>query len=372
MTQLQKQTGATRRTFFKDLAAGAAVGALLPNALTAHAAAEPESDHNRDCTWLPHEQADREAFELLARGFFQAYDRLDLEAFLAYFAADGSQQDGPLGDLSAYGVPGDGCSIRPKTALRELFTGIFESFRATGEVGKFNHASGSGQFGGAAEVWAVPHTFFSAGWDSFAYLDVRDGKIFRRVDYWDSAQLSAQDQAGIHPGGVPRLSCEALPEPGDIAHASADFHHFVRILSRALSLGGLDELAQLLADDVVLVHPFLAHADGEYGPFNTRIQIRGRRAVLRFFKAALAGTPDGEGSSLIHVVGSSVGGAFQWRSGGTTAHQGIARNGILGATALDLFGGRIQRISTKFDTLQMTAQQRTAIRRAVARECLTA
>jgi len=365
----QKVNDVSRRAFFKDVAAGAAVGTLLPSVLTSASAATEEG--GSDFMVLAQQEAEREAFELYTRRFFQAYDSFDLDTFISFFADNAFQQDASLGDLSEFGGPSGGCSIHPKVPLQQVFEALFAQFKATaGSISKFIHASGSARYGGGIDVKAMPKTFFTGGFDLISYLDIRNGKIFRRDDHWDTAQVTPQDIALIHPNGVPRFSCEALPEPGDIANASPDFYQFVRGLNRAQSSGRVDDLVRLFADDALLIHPLLSKTDGAYGPFNTGIQIRGRRAVARFFKATLEALPDGLGSSLIHVVGGSVGGAFEWRSGGITAHQGIARNGLLGVTAIDLYGGLIKRISVKFDTLQMTAQQRAAIRSSLAHERL--
>jgi len=363
-----KQATSSRRTFFRDVAAGAAVGAVLPGVLTASAAAAEENGF--ECSALAQQQAEREAFELHGRAFFQAYDSFDLDTFMSFFADNAFQQDVTLGDLSDFGGPPGSCSIHPKVPLRQVFAALFERFKPTGGVAKFTHASGSVHFGGGVEVKALAGNFFIGGWDTLSYIDLRGGKIFRRNDHWDTAQVTPQDIAVIHPKGVPRFSCEALPEPGDIANASPEFYAFVRHMSRALSAGAVDSLVQLFADDVMLIHPLLTMVDGAYGPFNAGIQVQGRKGAARFFKALTEILPDAQDSSLVHVVGSSVGGAFEWRSGGVTARQGIARNGILGVTAIDLFGGKIRRISVKFDTLQMTRAQRASVRSVVARECL--
>lgn len=369
----QKKPLLNRRIFFRNTALGAAAGATLTSVLPSATAVATTPDRGADCAILPHQQAEREEFEDYTRSFFEAYDSLDLDKFISYFSEDAYQQDVALGDLSAFGGPSDGsCSIHPKAPLRQVFAFLFERFKAVGGVSKFNHATGSARYGGAIDVKCLPNTFFTGGFDLISYLDIRNGKIFRRNDHWDTAQVTPQDIALIHPGGEPRLSCEALPLPGDIANASTDFYRFVRALSTALASGSADHALPFFSDDVLLIHPLLSRSDGAFGPFNRGIQIRGRKAVARFFKAALKALPDGEGSSLIHVAGGSTGGGYEWRSGGITAQQGIARNGIHGVTAIDLYGGRIQRISVKFDSLQMTAQQRAAIRRALADECLVA
>jgi len=367
----QSRQRLSRRVFFGRAAAGAAAGTTLAGVLSSGTAAATSLRKGGDIA-VVRQQAEREAFEVLTRSFFEAYDSFDLDRFMSFFHEDAYQQDVALGDLSAFGGPSDGsCSVHPKGPLRQLFAPLFQLFPTTaGGITKFIHATGSVRYGGAVDLKILGNTFFTSGFDGMSYVDIRDGKIFRRNDHWDTAQVSPQDIAIIHPGGQPRLSCEALPQPGDIANASPDFYQFVRSFSGALASWSLDHVFQFLSDDVHLIHPLLSRVSGAYGPFNRGIQIRGRKAVARFFRAAGRALPDGEGSSLIHVAGGSSGGGFEWRSGGVTAQQGIARNGIHGVTAIDIHDGRIERLSVKFDTLQMTPQQRDSIRRALADEGL--
>ena len=52
-------------------------------------------------------------------------------------------------------------------------------------------------------------------------------------------------------------------------------------------------------------------------------------------------------------------------SGRHYAHTGIDRTGLAGCTAVDLFGRRIQRMSVKFDTFQMSPKQYDDVRAAL-------
>ena len=99
--------------------------------------------------------------------------------------------------------------------------------------------------------------------------------------------------------------------------------------------------------------------------FNRGTQLRGKAAIERFLTAALPLLPDGASSTIVNVVGGRTGGGIEWKAGGRYARQGLARDGIRGVTALDLFDGRVQRMSVKFDTMQMTDEQRAAIVRVM-------
>ena len=65
-------------------------------------------------------------------------------------------------------------------------------------------------------------------------------------------------------------------------------------------------------------------------------------------------------------MGGRAGGGFGWKAGGIYAKTGIDRTGLAGCTALDLFKGRIYRMSVKFDTFQMRTAQYEDIRIALA------
>ncbi len=79
-----------------------------------------------------------------------------------------------------------------------------------------------------------------------------------------------------------------------------------------------------------------------------------------------SGTGGARNSQLVHVVGGPAGGGFEWKAGGANyASTGIDRTGLVGCTAIDLFGDRIQRMSVKFDTFQMSQIQYDGIRKAL-------
>lgn len=369
----ETETQFNRRKFLRNTTLGA-VGATLLNVLPSSQAVAMASESYPDRTAALRHQAEREEFENFSRSFFEAYDSLNLDAFVDYFSDNASQQDATFGDLSVFsGVSSDQCSIHPKSELRRVFTFLFERFRINGGgVSKFIHATGNLKFGGAVDVKAMPNTFLRGGFDLISYLDIRDGKVIRRNDHWDAAQATPEDIAFIHPGGVPRQSCLAGLLPGDTGNAAPEMWHFTRALHAALSSGQVERVMRFFDEDALLVHPLLYRGSGGYGPFNRGIQIRGRKAIARFFRAVLPLLPDGKDSSLIHLVGGATGGGYEWKSGGIYSQQGIARNGIAGATAIDLYNDRIQRMSVKFDTLQMSPEQRDAARRTLATERLVA
>jgi hypothetical protein len=89
------------------------------------------------------------------------------------------------------------------------------------------------------------------------------------------------------------------------------------------------------------------------------------------FDAGLPLFPDAKGSTVLHVVGGKPGGGYEWKSGGIYAKQGLTRSGIRGATSITLWGDRITRMSVKFDTIQMTKDQREALKKRLVGACFT-
>jgi hypothetical protein len=366
----------SRRTFFKAAAAGAAVGATLTSALTSAAASAGglTSRQERDCDdLLLRQQAESEAIGDLSRACFVAMDQLDLDGWFSFFSDDVFGQDGILGDMTdLFGLPGPlpNCSLHPISLYRAFSQRMFAKVGIPGRFMKYVHATGSVQFGGAVDLHVMPNTFFQNGVDIVSYLTIRGGKIVRRNDYYDTAELFPQDIAFIHKNGVPRFSCLAGPSPGDVANASPDYLSYVRAFHHALSEGDVTRVMQFFDDDALLVHPLLFRGSGMYGPYNRGIQVRGVKAIARFFQKVLSVLPDGRNSSLVHVAGGLAGGGYEWLGGGIYAQEGIARTGINGVTSLELHMRKIARISVKFDTIQMSAEQRDTVRGALAGECL--
>jgi len=372
----------SRRTFFKNIAVGAAAGVTLASVFPAGAAAIgaiPDSaswDREKDCDndLLLRQQAQLEEIDDLTRAAFVAVDQLDLDAWMSFFSDDVVGQDGILGNLSdVIGSPQPlpACGAHPKTQYREFFQLMFTRVGTPGRFFKFIHATGSAQYGAAVDVHVMPNTFFNNGVDIISYLTIRGGKVIRRNDYYDTAELSPQDIGFIHKDGIPRFSCLAGPAPGDVANASPDYLSFVRAFHHALAAGDVTKVVQFFDDDALLIHPLLFRGSGAYGPYNRGIQIRGLKAIARFFGRVLSVLPDGRNSFVTHAAGGAAGGGYEWLGGGIYAQQGIARTGINGVTAIELHKRKIARLSVKFDTLQMTIEQREAIRGALARECLT-
>lgn len=370
----QTKDEVSRRKFLRNATLGT-VGAALLNTLPSNDATATSWRSDFDCNKLDvsrRHQIEREEVEEFFRTWYTAADNLDLGTFMASFSPNILNQDAIIGDISfnGFSVNGPNCGIEGETNVRAAFGQLFQFVRTPGRLFKFNYATGSLKYGATVGFVDLPGTFYYSGVDLIGYHVIRDGKIVRRNDYYDTAQMTAADIARIHPNGMPRLSCVASTLPGDTSHASREMYEFTLAFHNALSSGDTDRVIRFFTDEAVLIHPLLHQGSGGYGLFNRGIQIRGRKALALFFKAVLPVLPDGAQSTITHIIGGSTGGGYEWHSAGIYAQQGIGRNGILGVTSISLFENRIDRMSVKFDTVQMTSQQRAVVRRALTGECL--
>ena len=257
-----------------------------------------------------------------------------------------------------------------------------------GHVTKLFHVTGDLRYGMVTEHVFLKDVFYATnGYTTHSVLDMDHGKVARTTDYWDSRELGESDLVGptltggvvqpfgtVHPGGTPLFASTPTP-PGDVAlatgitglpSAAPELLDLVQRFHEALESGSVPRILSFFLDDAVYVNPLIHQGPVLYGNFDQTIQIRGKRLIERFFSAVLDQLPDCRNSKLLHVVGGSPGGGFEWQAGGLNAQTGIDRTGLKGSTALDLFGGKIRRMSVKFDTYQLKPGLYEQIRSALA------
>jgi hypothetical protein len=315
------------------------------------------------------------------RSFYGDKDNVDIQGFLSHFVKSGqtTYEDAVLG----FGLTG-------YNAIAPTFAGFFNSIATTlgkGSFSKVFRVVGDMRYGAVAEYVDLKNTFFSTnGITIQAVFDIDNGLVARDTDYWDSRELGMSDIVGpantsgvaiplgaVHVGGVPRTAASPVP-PGPVQLAvgvtgrpsvSAEMLSFVQAFHDTLRQGTPHEISGFFTEDALYVNPVIHQGGVGYGNFDRGIQIRGRTLIAKFFESALQNLPDCRNSTLIHVVGGAPGGGFEWKAGGIYSKTGLDRTGLVGCTALDLFGNRIQRMSVKFDTFQMSAQSYDNIRRAL-------
>ena len=106
-------------------------------------------------------------------------------------------------------------------------------------------------------------------------------------------------------------------------------------LASAFASGDAAAAAALFTNDAVYLDRAL------------RVRILGKQAIGKYLARALATTPYGKGSKLMHVVGSYQGGGFEWTNDGSSVKRGIV--------AIDLnSAGQVERLDTTWDNSIMS------------------
>jgi ketosteroid isomerase-like protein len=164
-----------------------------------------------------------------------------------------------------------------------------------------------------------------------AAIDIKDGKVVRWIDYWDGRHFGAELAAKM------RTPADKFPtdfkERSAPDNASAKIREVAGKLHAAVASNDAKGAAALFSNDAV------------YEDMTLRTQVLGRLAIERYLERALAQLPAGVGSSLLHVVGGSMGGGYEWQA--APAYRTTVRRGIT-AIALDQ-DGKITRVTTVWD-----------------------
>ena len=366
------------RRFF--ICSGAAAAVALPAASILKGppayASQPANSQ------LVADQVQRERVWAFFRSFYSDKDNVDVPGFLSHFvqSSQDKYQDAVLNlTLAGYDEIASTFTSALNTVGGKFGKGQFSKiFRATGDM----------RYGAIAEYVDLKNTFYGTnGITIQTVFDLDGGLIARDTDYWDSRELGESDIVGpadttdvavplgaVHPGGVPLSGPPPVP-PGNVQlttgvtgrpSASEEMIEFAKEFHDALSHGSVHEIAEFFTEDALYVNPLIHQGPVLYENFDQGIQIRGLSLIVDLLRATLATLPDCRRSSLVHIVGGPAGGGFEWKAGGIYAKTGIDRTGLVGSTALDLFQGRIQRMSVKFDTFQMSTTQYEDIRTALA------
>ncbi len=174
-----------------------------------------------------------------------------------------------------------------------------------------------------------------------APVDVREGKIVRWVDYWDSRAFDDALYAKV------RSLSDSFPreyKEGSIgSSASPIITDVATRLQLSIAAGDAAAAADLFDDDALVEDMSL------------RVQIVGKAAIGRYFGRTLKAAPLGSKSRLRHVVGGHLGGGFEWYgSPHTEVTDGIT------ALALDA-DGEITRATTVYDGRQLGDEKRQSL-----------
>ncbi|QLL12569.1 nuclear transport factor 2 family protein [Pseudomonas chlororaphis] len=160
-------------------------------------------------------------------------------------------------------------------------------------------------------------------------VDFKDGKIIRWIDYWDSSSYNEERYHQF------RKSEDQFPtdfkESGIPQNASKRIHDISRRLQSALAKGDAPTAAALFSNDAV------------FEDLAVRTQIRGQAAIERYFDRIRSAAPYAMESRLRHIVGSDLGGGFEWYGRASTG----VTTGIMALT-LDQ-NGKISRAASMYD-----------------------
>lgn len=263
--------------------------------------------------------------------FFSAKSRHDVATTMAHFApAMATYTDATLG----MGLDGfDAVEATFEAYMPNWGEGLSYPTRILGEI-----TDGEGS---ALVAFTDTPELFGDEIRILGAVDVRDGRIVRWVDYWDSSGFDTEAYEGLRApaGQFPADFMEAtvgqVASPGIVAASEA--------LQQAFAAGDVEAAAALFSYDAV------------YEDMSLRTQVVGQAAIERYLERALAAAPFGAGSSLRHVVGGDLGGGVEWRA---APDQGVP----FGVTALELDAdGWITRATVAYDGRLLSEDDRTAL-----------
>ncbi|WP_369034015.1 hypothetical protein [Streptomyces adonidis] len=179
-------------------------------------------------------------------------------------------------------------------------------------------------------------------------VNFSDRKITRQVDYWDGRHFGISDTAKLKvPADKFPADFRESTVKGTAAHTMKNVSHS---LARALRDGDGASAAALFGPSAV------------FEDVPAHVQIVGPRSIGSYLTDAAPLLPyAGGGTAVRHIVGSAVGGGYEW-----TASDGPVPRGVI---ALELDGwGKITRLTTMWDgslvdDSTLIALSRTAIER---------
>lgn len=263
-------------------------------------------------------------------GFFAAKSRQDVAGTMAYFSPDLTTYTDATLRLGLDGF--DAVENTFATFMPNWGEGRSYPTRILGDL--------SGRDGSALVAFTDTPELFGGELRILGAVDVRDGRIVRWVDYWDSTAfddaLYAQYTEGVE------LPASFMEESVGVA-APERMQKVSERLSRAFASGDARAAAALFSYDAV------------FEDMSLRTQILGRAGIERYFERVLALAPFGAGSELRHVVGGNSGGGFEWRAAPSSGVEA-------GITALALGeNGRIVRATTVYDGRLLAGEERSAL-----------
>jgi len=156
------------------------------------------------------------------------------------------------------------------------------------------------------------------------------GKIVRWIDYWDGRSSLVHIPFGAFG-----------PYPTDFHDNVVNASGKIKAVSQALqtAFAGNDS-----AGAAAMFTP-----DAVYEDMALHTRVEGQLQIQRYLARALGQLPYGVGASVAHVVGSDLGGGYEWHAAASAAPL------VRGNTAIELDrNGKITRFTTIYDSSQLS------------------
>jgi hypothetical protein len=252
--------------------------------------------------------------------FFTAKSRHDLAQTMDHFSPQ----------LLTYTDATLGWSMDSFDALKSIFSKYMPNWPDTGLSYPTRIL---GDMHGAVVAFTDTPELFGGELRILGAVDFKEGKVVRWVDYWDSRSFNADLYTKM------RTPEEKFPtdfkEKAVGATASPKIVSIASELQSAFTTADAESAARLFSYDAI------------YEDMTLRTQLLGRAEIERYLSRVLLKAPFGGGSRLRHVVGSDLGGGFEWIGSPATP----VKSGI---TALELDPqGKISRLTSVYDGRQL-------------------
>lgn len=271
----------------------------------------------------------------------------------AYFAAKTSRNATALASAFGDSVVYEDNSLRLRMAgnnnfIRDQWAGLF-AFIPPQPKSVLRWAGGS-MSGAAVELSNEAGMFASTAINGLSIVDMRDGKIARITDYWDSADIAETEWIGLQAGFAlnPAWSAADTGAHPGTGQATSELAALVGSFAAACSAGDAAAASQLMA----------TNASYQHRPLN--LQRQGRTEIATLLSKLLRLLPDGQGMTLTHVVGNGSRGGFEWLA---SLSPGLPP--VRGATAIETASGQITRLSVYYDSRLLSGAQKQAIAKAL-------
>ncbi|MFK0159427.1 hypothetical protein ACIQVL_19640 [Streptomyces sp. NPDC090499] len=192
-------------------------------------------------------------------------------------------------------------------ALDDLFARIMPMWPATAESYPVKIL---GNADSALVMFTDTPELFGHELRPLGFVDFRHGQIVRWVDYWDGREFTLADIA------AQRTPADQFPDDFGEKAVGENAAPAMRRTAHAL--------AQALAAGDAVAASALFSADGIFEDRVLHTGVHGQQAIRSYLGRALHHLPYGLGAQVRHVVGSTVGGGYEWKQTTGPVHRGGA------------------------------------------------